>query len=140
MRIVAGEAPLIFFRILHLLRTVFPLFKIRRYLVVAYQTVVRLKKILGPFRYFLRIRVTGLLLDVLMAILAGRLAVDRGVEFFGVDPPRGMSWDRTPPEEGNRNRDCDEPSESSASVVDVSRNNIHYPPKGEILQTLPISF
>jgi hypothetical protein len=115
---------------------VFPLFKIGRYLVVAYETVVRLKKIPGPFRYFLRTRVTGLLLDVLMAILAGRLAVDRGVEFFGVDPPGGMSWDRTPPEEWNKDRECDEPSESSASAVDVAQNSIHYPQWVSLLLTL----
>jgi hypothetical protein len=96
MRVVAGEAHLIFSRILDPHGTVFSFVKIGRDLFVTNQAVVRLKKFLGPFCNFLRVRVRRLFLDILMAILAGYLAVDRGMKFFGVDPPGGMGWDRMP--------------------------------------------
>ena len=49
MRVVAGEAHLVFFRILDLLGTVFPFLQISRHLFMANQAVVRLKESLAPF-------------------------------------------------------------------------------------------
>jgi hypothetical protein len=96
MGVVAGQAHLVLSRVLDLLGTVFSFVKIGDHLFVTHQAVVRPKKILGPLSYFLRIGVKGLRLEVLVAITAGYLAVDRGMEFFGVDPPGGMGWDRVP--------------------------------------------
>ena len=53
VRVVAGQAHLVFFRILDLLRAVFSFFKTGHDLFVANQAVVRLKKILGAFPYLL---------------------------------------------------------------------------------------
>ena len=79
-----------FFRILDLLGTVFPFLQISGHLFVANQAVVRLKTILGSFRYFFRIGVKPLFPNVLMAILAGGLSMNGSVEFLGIDPPGGM--------------------------------------------------
>lgn len=76
-----------FFRILDWLATVFPFLKISGYLFVANQAVVRLKEIPWLFPNFFRIGMKRLLFCVLMAILAGCLSMDRGMEFLGVYPP-----------------------------------------------------
>ena len=96
MRVVAGQTHLVFFNILDFVRTVPALHQITRDLFMADQAVVRLKKDLGAFPYFFWIGMKRFLLNVVMAVPAGCLTVDRGVEFLGVDPPGGMGRDGTP--------------------------------------------
>ena len=76
MGVVAGQTHLMFFRVLDLLRTVLPFLETGHDLFVANQAVVRLKKILGAFSYFLRVGMKRFLLRVIMAVPARCLTVD----------------------------------------------------------------
>jgi hypothetical protein len=97
VRVVAAEAPLVIFDILHLLGAVFSLLEIARDLFVADQAVIRLKTIPGSFSYFFRVGMKAPFLNFLMAILARSLSMNRSVKFLGIDPPGGMGRSRAPP-------------------------------------------
>jgi len=103
MRIMAVKTHFVFIEILDLLRSVLSFLQIAHDLFVADQAVVRLKTILGSFRYFLRIGMKPLFPNVLMAILAGGLSMNGSMEFLRIDPPGGMGRERAAAQHGNKN-------------------------------------
>jgi len=105
MRVMAAKTRFMFFDILDFLGPVFSLLQIARNFLVANQAVVRMKTILGSFRYFFRIGVKPLFPNVLMAILAGGLSMNGSVEFLGIDPPGGMGVPGQPQKKGNKKND-----------------------------------
>ena len=94
---MAAKTRFMFFEILDLLGPVFSFLQIAHDLFMADQAVVRLKTILGSFRYFFRIGVKPLFPNVLMAVLAGGLSMNGSMELLGIDPPGGMGRNRKPP-------------------------------------------
>jgi hypothetical protein len=124
MRVVAGEAHVVFFRILDFLRPVLALLQSTRNLIMANQAVIRLKEILRLFSYLFRVRMKRFLLSVVVAILAGGLSMDRRMEFLGVYPPRSLGRGRAPPEEEDKKKACKERFLFSPGAVGVLSNHI----------------
>jgi hypothetical protein len=80
----------VLFNVLDLLGAVFSFIEFARDLLVADQAVIRLKASPGSFSYLFRVRMKIPFLNVLMAILARSLSMNRSVKSLGIDPPGGV--------------------------------------------------
>jgi hypothetical protein len=98
------------------------LLQIARNHFVANQAMVRIES-LGSLYYLFGVGMKRFLLDIVMTVSAGSLAMDRGVKLLGIDPPGSMGRGGEQPQKEDEQADTWEPLSCSVCSVGLLCNH-----------------